>query len=384
MSKKASSSFHYFLTFILLLSCLLYLFLNNGFIHYIIGISSFFGIRWALRKWTGFRSSGWIIFQSIVIILFFSIFSFLCTLVKSSTNYIFFFDQKEQLSILQSGNWVSLSEANSIDKDEEFSNSNVSIQTVYIQRPQPSIFGKIKNLVKKEQIRIYTFSPRNEFYLIADVSNNLAPMTHYEAMARKKSDFLINASFYDTQNNALGEIIYLGKKFQNKSSSTGYFKVIDGVPHAGPTSIFENDTSMPYYSCQAHPSTMKDGIIFSYIENESNLNHNQWGQKSYRNLIGENKKGEIVFVVSNKGAILTVKEISQIAKLVGVQNAALFDAGIALQYEFNHPDFKESYSAFNNHLDAGKVCDELCMELFRKNFIQRSPVYIGVKLKDDK
>jgi hypothetical protein len=40
------------------------------------------------------------------------------------------------------------------------------------------------------------------------------------------------------------------------------------------------------------------------------------------------------------------------------------------------------FSAFNNLLDAGSFVDKVGMELFRKNFIQRSPVYIGISLNE--
>ncbi len=40
------------------------------------------------------------------------------------------------------------------------------------------------------------------------------------------------------------------------------------------------------------------------------------------------------------------------------------------------------FSAFNNTLDAGSFVDKVGMELYRKNFIQRSPIYIGIKLHE--
>jgi hypothetical protein len=99
-------------------------------------------------------------------------------------------------------------------------------------------------------------------------------------------------------------------------------------------------------------------------------------------LVGEKADGSIVFIASGNGGLLDVKEITQLAKLIGVKHATLFDAGIALQYAFNSPGYAMEFSAFNNYVDAGTFVDKVGMELFRKNFIQRSPIYIGVSLKE--
>lgn len=383
MAKKNTPTLHLTLVTVLLFVCLLCIFLNNGFWHALFYALLFFGLRWLLRRWTQYKSSGWVIFRTVFLVMLFGASSFLFTLVRSETNYVFFFDHSAPMKVLMDDEWVSINNATKIDLSDEFISDEVKVQTVYFKRSQPKILGKVKNLILQEQIRVFTFKPENDFYLISDVTNRFHPMSQAEAQSRKQSDFLINASFYDRNNNAIGEIYYLGEKYQNKSSSSGYFKVIDGRPHAGPESIFTPYRATPYYACQAHPSTMKNGTIFGYIDNEQYLGHRKWGKKTYRNLIGEKEDGSIVFVVSNNGGLLSVKEVTQVAQRIGVKHAALFDAGIALQYAFNHPDYHESFSAFNNEMDAGNFCDRVCMRLFRKNFIQRSPVYIGIKVKTE-
>jgi hypothetical protein len=86
-------------------------------------------------------------------------------------------------------------------------------------------------------------------------------------------------------------------------------------------------------------------------------------------------------VVSGNGALLDVKEITQIAQKIGVYHASLFDAGSALQYHFKEGTYSLEFSAFNNSYDFGSFFDRLTMKLFRKKFVQRSPVFIGIKLK---
>jgi hypothetical protein len=77
--------------------------------------------------------------------------------------------------------------------------------------------------------------------------------------------------------------------------------------------------------------------MFNYIENESL--QALWNQKTYRNLMGEMTNGDFVVVVSGNGGLVDVKEITQIAQLLGVNHATLFDAGSALQYRFTNPNY---------------------------------------------
>lgn len=339
----------------------------------------FFVGRLGLRKLTGHSSNGiGILKNSLLVVLFLSA-GFTCSVLRTETNYYYFLTRTNTLKVKQDGEWVLIHNANRIDVDEMYSNPSVVVQRIDIKRNQKGILGRALNLIISQKVNVFTFKPSNSFYLVADPTNGFEPLTVTEANSRKASSFLINASFYDPSNRALGEVIYCSKQYQTKSSSSGYFKVIDGVPHAGPRSVFEGYANIPQYSCQAHPSTMKDGEIFQYILDNSFA---KWRQRTYRNLVGEKADGSIVCIASGNGGLLDVREISQLAKLLGLKHATLFDAGIALQYAFNSPGYSMEFSAFNNLLDAGPFVDKVGMELFRKNFIQRSPVYIGITLNE--
>lgn len=339
----------------------------------------FFGLRWALRKATGFNVSGIGIMKNVFLSLLFLSSACIFSILRTETNYYYFLNRTAALQIKSDGQWNDLDEANSIDLVELYSNPTVSVQQIKIKRNQPNVVGRALNLVYTQKVNVFTFKPTNEFYLIADPNSEFSPLRVAEAQERKKSNFLINASFYDPANQALGEVIYCSKQYQSKNNSSGYFKVIDGVPHVGPRSVFDKYPNPPQYSCQAHPSTMKDGVIFQYILDNS---FSKWRQRTYRNLIGEKEDGSIVCIASGNGGLLDVREISQLAKLIGVKHATLFDAGVALQYAFESPGYSMEFSAFNNQLDAGSFVDKVGMELFRKNFIQRSPIYIGIKLSE--
>ncbi|PWJ42836.1 phosphodiester glycosidase family protein [Sediminitomix flava] len=192
--------------------------------------------------------------------------------------------------------------------------------------------------------------------------------------------FAINSSFYNEQGNSLGELIIDGQRFGEKSSSSGFFKVINGKAIVGPKSVFSLRLGHIDYSCQAHPSVMKNGKIWDYISRET-LNQNQWSRKTYRNLCGMDKDGNICFLVSGNGGLVSVKEITEIGKSVGIRTASLFDAGSALQYRFSNDEFSLNFSASNNLLDLGKTVDRLFKELTGKKFYNISPVFI---VYDDK
>lgn len=379
MAKPGINILHYAAVLLLFTLCLLLLVFNNGVTSGIIIIGIFFGLRWALRKATGFSVSGVGIVKNVVLCILFIGTSFTFSILRTETNYYYFLNRTATLQIKSEGQWNDINEANTIDLVALYSNPNVSIQQIKIKRNQTTLAGRALNLIYTQKVNVFTFKSSNEFYLVADPNSDFSPLRVAEAQERKRSNFLINASFYDPSNQALGEVIYCSKQYQSKSNSSGYFKVIDGIPHAGPRSIFDNYHNPPQYSCQAHPSTMKDGIIFQYILDNS---FNKWRQRTYRNLIGEKEDGSIVFIASGNGGLLDVREISQLAKLVGVKHATLFDAGVALQYAFECPGYSMEFSAFNNQLDAGSFVDKVGMELFRKNFIQRSPIYIGIKLSE--
>ena len=379
MAKPGNNILHYVAVLLLFALCLTLLVFNNGITSGIIIILVFFGLRWALRKATGFNVSGIGIMKNVFLSLLFLSSACIFSILRTETNYYYFLNRNAPLQIKSDGQWKDLNEANSIDLVELYSNPTVSVQQIKIKRNQPNVVGRALNLVYTQKVNVFTFKPTNEFYLVADPNSNFSPLRVAEAQERKNSSFLINASFYDPANQALGEVIYCSKQYQSKSNSSGYFKVIDGVPHAGPRSVFDKYRNPPQYSCQAHPSTMKDGVIFQYILDNS---FSKWRQRTYRNLIGEKEDGNIVCIASGNGGLLDVREISQLAKLIGVKHATLFDAGVALQYAFESPGYSMEFSAFNNQLDAGSFVDKVGMELFRKNFIQRSPIYIGIKLSE--
>jgi hypothetical protein len=379
MAKTGRNIIHYPLVALLYFLCVLLLLFHNGVAAFLVILSVFFLGRWLIRYVNGHATSGLKILKNGFLIFSLITWAFVFTLVRSASNYAYFMEREAALQVMDQGVWTDINFAKHIDLSEQFTHPNTSHKTLKIKRFQSSIPGKLLNFMVAQEINVFFFKPSNDFYLLAAVNDNFSPLNIHEANRRKESDFVINSSFYDPQNNAIGEIIYQGKRFQQKTESSGYFKVIHGIPHAGPASIFRDIQGSPTYSCQAHPSTIKNGSLFNYIDAESM--QSIWKVKTYRNLIGEMKDGTLVVLASGRGGLLDVKEISQLALLIGLEHATLFDAGSALQYQYHVGDHNVAFSAFNNSFDLGIIADKIMMKLLRKKFIQRSPVYIGVKIK---
>ena len=53
---------------------------------------------------------------------------------------------------------------------------------------------------------------------------------------------------------------------------------------------------------------------------------------NFRSLAGVNARGHCVFIVSGRGGLMTIEDVTQIARLAGIRDATLLDGGKALQY----------------------------------------------------
>jgi hypothetical protein len=124
---------------------------------------------------------------------------------------------------------------------------------------------------------------------------------------------------------------------------------------------------------------MKDGIIFNYILAEIPPSKPSSKMKTYRNLIGNKANGNLVCIVSNEGGLISVKEISQIAKIYGVEQATLFDGGSALQYSFDDGDWSCTFSAIANSGYVPGIIKRILSKRAKSTIPARSPVYLYVR-----
>ena len=297
--------------------------------------------------------------------------------MKSNIEYIFKNDG--ELIIQTVDGFKELDKTkNNILLNEIFCDENAKIQSIEIKRKNESFIHAVENFFNPNKVIIIEFNSKNHYSLTADIKNDLAPINTSQALKLSNSNFAINTNFYGES--AIGEIIINKKRYGNaQKDASGFFKVIDGKPIVGAKSLFNGNSGAVSYSCQAFPSVMKNGIVFPYINSEKPPYKKIWKLKTYRNLIGTLENGNLICVLSYSGGLLSVKEITTIAKKYGVTNASLFDGGAALQYEYNSKDFQLRFSALNNIFDFGEMIDKMFFTFGNTHFPTKSPVFLTIE-----
>ena len=249
--------------------------------------------------------------------------------------------------------------------------SDVLIRQINLRRRNSSITKKVVSKLSRPKLYYIEFKENSNNFSVAYYKSG---NTAYKNI-KESTIFSINSSFYDSNFNPNGLITVKGKEYGKTSISSGHFKVINGRAKAGPTSIFNPNASVDY-SCQSHPSVMKNGVIWDYILNESK-NEKYWKAKKHRSLVGQNQQGNVCFLVSGNGGLLSIKEIALIAKSNNIHTATCLDAGSALQYALNDEGYKLSFSSMNNKVSLGRSFDRVTSKLFGKRFYNESPAFIN-------
>jgi len=298
-----------------------------------------------------------------------------------SSNLFLLLPQEGEVSIDVGEDWKRLNpDIKGFSAKTEFQNGSFTVSQVLFRRNHPSFLQRQVSKLLPGKIKIVEITPENEFMIIADPDSKFKSMNTSQAHKNSSANFVLNANFYGTKNQILGELILDGHKYNNETKDSGFFRVINHSPYVGPRSYINSIPGDIQYSCQAFPSVINQGQIFSYIKSEKRPSKPLWKKKTYRNLVGRKKNGNIVFILSNQRGFLSVKEITYIAKLLDLDTAALFDGGRALQYSLDHADYSMSFAAFNNSISLGYRLDDYFMRKYKTGFIQQSPVFIGVKL----
>jgi len=249
--------------------------------------------------------------------------------------------------------------------------SDILVRRINIRRKGLSLINRIINKISRPELLYFEFKKNQNNFSVEYYNGGSTANSNI----KKGSKFSINSAFYNSKFEPNGLIIVDGKKYGKPSNSSGHFKVIEGKAVAGPTSLF-NSSQKPTFSCQSHPSVMKNGVIWNYILDETK-NEAYWKSKTYRSLIGQNKNGSICLIASGNGGLLSIKEITQIAKSNNILTATCLDAGAALQYAYKVGDSNLSFSTMNNKISLGQTVDKVFSKLTGKRFYSESPAFIN-------
>jgi hypothetical protein len=144
--------------------------------------------------------------------------------------------------------------------------------------------------------------------------------------------FYMNSNFFN--NVPIGLVVIEGRTFSKKVSSGGVFYVKNGTPDI---SIGKVPKNVEYGS-----QSILWGIKNS-IPNKRLLKQNHGKILTYRNILGKNKDGDIVIVVSKYGGITSIKDVVEEGIRHGIIDGILFDGGTSVEYSFNDEVYNTSF-----------------------------------------
>lgn len=152
--------------------------------------------------------------------------------------------------------------------------------------------------------------------------------------------FYMNSNFFNKK--AIGLVVENGVKKSSRVSGGGYFYVSNGI------------VNIKRGGCPRNTDYASQTILWGIdngITNKSLMRQRHAKQLTYRNIVGKNKNGEIIFVVSNFGGVVTIEDVINEGIKQGMVEGVLFDGGTSVEYKFNDGKYSSSFTALS---DSGK------------------------------
>jgi uncharacterized protein YigE (DUF2233 family) len=152
-------------------------------------------------------------------------------------------------------------------------------------------------------------------------------------------DFFLNSNFFG-ESDPIGLVVVDGKRQSSRAKGGGYFYVKNGIPYV--RSYWSPQTTE--FNSQTILSGINDGII-----NDNLLSQQHSKVETFRSLVGEDSKGNIVVVVSdNLFAMITIRDIVSIGKDFDIQDGILFDGGSSIDYKLTSEQQTHSFKAMSS------------------------------------
>jgi len=152
--------------------------------------------------------------------------------------------------------------------------------------------------------------------------------------------FYMNSNFFNKK--AIGLVVENGVKKSSRVPGGGYFYVSGNQVNVKRGGCPRNTD----YASQTILWGIDNGVI-----NKSLIRQRHSKQLTYRNIVGKNKNGEIIFVVSNFGGLVTIEDVINEGIKQGMVEGVLFDGGTSVEYKFNDGKYSTSFIALS---DSGK------------------------------
>lgn len=139
------------------------------------------------------------------------------------------------------------------------------------------------------------------------------------------ADIFINGNFFN-RGGPIGELIVGGKRVSAREKHGGYFFVKGGRAHVSA------------YSPPIHPEHSMQTVLVGINDGKVNrrlLKQRHARELEHRSLIGVNKDNDVIIIASQAFGLVTIKDIVDAARGLGVIEAILPDAGSSVDYRLS-------------------------------------------------
>lgn len=179
-------------------------------------------------------------------------------------------------------------------------------------------------ILKNNNFDIYIFEDRNSKFGVS-------------SSKPKDKRFYMNSNFFNR--NAIGLVVENGVKKSNRIPGGGYFYTLNGYPNISKGFCPKNVK----FASQTILWGINKGMKNNFL-----IHQNHAKVLTYRNMVGKNKKGDIIFIVSNFGGIVKIEDVINEGIKQGMVDGILFDAGSSLEYEFNDGKFCSKFISLSH------------------------------------
>ena len=163
----------------------------------------------------------------------------------------------------------------------------------------------------------------------------------------KNVNFYMNSNFFD--NAPIGLVVVNGYRSSDRVESGGYFYVKDGNPYIG----------IKY--CPGYTDYASQSILWGIRNGKPNnwlIKQEHAKIKTYRNIVGKDKNGNIVVIVSNRGGVVTIKDIIGEGLMIGMVDGVLFDGGTSVDYKYKDNKYSNRFKSLSGTLKKIGGVDE--------------------------
>ena len=163
----------------------------------------------------------------------------------------------------------------------------------------------------------------------------------------KNVNFYMNSNFFD--DDPIGLVVVERHRKSSRVKSGGYFYVKDGKPYIGIRSC----PTMTDFASQSILWGIKNSSPNNYLIKQRHAK-----VKTYRNIMGKDKKGNIVVIVSNRAGMVMIKDVIDEGLKWGMVSGVLFDGGTSVDYKYKDDKYSNKFKAVSGKLKRIQGVDE--------------------------